>query len=244
MAQHLPPQLVFWPYSARNGVFARRNYEVETVVSGRFPSRRIDKNRPVKNGTERLEGDEPLFRALGPGFLVFLILAGSMTVAAAPGGRFSVARADLRPILAQVSRFGPLTSVEGEIREVGEDWCSLWDGRGQRRYPLPEECPVFVNGRSACLVTIRPVAPNAYFWARLWCDRNGDPVVLEATCCGGELLVLAVTADILTGFAPETGETVSLRARGDYCPPGQLVPGQLVYVLLDLDGQIRQVFVL
>ena len=68
-------------------------------------------------------------------------------------------------------------------------------------------------------------------------------MVIEAVYCGGELLVLAVSTAGLTGLAPETGETVSLAVRGD-CPPAQLVPGRLIYVLLDLDGQMRRAFVL
>jgi len=190
-----------------------------------------------------LEGDASLFRALGAALLVSLIFAGGMMTAAAPGSQFMVARADNQLILAQASRCGPLASVEGEVEEVGPNWCVLRDGLGQRCYRWAEECPIYVNGRLSCPATIRPVAPNAYIWARLWCDRNGAPAVIEAAYCGGELLVLAVTAAEITGLATETGETVSLAVRQD-CPPEQLVPGSLIYVLLDLDGRIRRVFVL
>ncbi len=190
-----------------------------------------------------MEGDASLFRALGAALLVPVILAGGITAAAAPGSQFMVARADIQPILAQASLSGPLASVEGEIEEVGPNWCVLCDGRGRRCYRWAKECPIYVNGRLSCPATIRPVAPNAYVWARLWCDRDGVPMVIEAAYCGGELLVLAVTAAGLTGLATETGETVSLAVRGD-CPSEQLVPGRLTYVLLDLDGQIRRAFVL
>lgn len=183
-----------------------------------------------------------MFR-VGAALLVSLILAAGITAVAAPGSQFTVARADIQPILAQASRSGPLTSAEGEIEEVGPNWCVLRDGRGRRCYRWAEECPIYVNGRLSCPSAIRPVAPDAYVWARLWCDRDGVPMVIEAAYCGGELLVLAVSTAGLTGLAPETGEMVSLAVRGD-CPPAQLVPGRLIYVLLDLDGQMRRAFVL
>lgn len=184
-----------------------------------------------------------MFRALGSFFLVSLIAAGGMTAAAAPGSQFRVARADIQPILAQATRLGPLFWVEGEIREAGPNWFAVSNDRGRHCLRMAGTCPIFVNGRLSCLAAIRPVASNAYVWARIWCDRNGVPAVIEAAYCGGELLVLAVTAAEITGLSTETGKMVSLAVRGDY-PPELPAPGRLVYVLLDLDGQIRRVSVL
>ncbi|MGQ9778413.1 MAG: hypothetical protein ACUVRM_00860 [Bacillota bacterium] len=177
--------------------------------------------------------------------VVFLGLAGPPLLAA-PGSRFTIKRVDpslLLPQGGEETKGHGYKYIEGEIIEVkpGECWLLGEDG-AKRRFVLGPDARVYINGLPGDPWAMRPVTPEAFFWAGIW-GRNDEAVAVEAVYYGGELVVEASFPEGLRGWSPERQMSFFLPVRKGLRLDG-LRPGQMVYVLLDLEGRIRRFQVL
>ena len=186
-------------------------------------------------------GDEPLARRLFLILTIFFCASAAFSAEATCGGRFIVPRAELESILAKIeTTAGPLSWLEGEVVAVGQNSCTLRTDGKEHSFLLGPACEIFANGLPSSLNALRPVAPGAFFWARLWLDSGGGIRIIEAIYCGGELMLIEVGQDEMTGIAPDIPTPVTLPI-ADWRYVGHLVPGQSIYVLLDLTGRVRWV---
>lgn len=159
-------------------------------------------------------------------------------ITAAPGSCFVLKRID--PALWQEKT---TAYTEGEVIGVEPGLCRLLEATGRRKsFRLRPTTKVYINGLPATPAAMRPVAPGAHFWAGVW-SRNDEAVAVEAAYYGGELIVEAVASGKLQGWSPEEERTVFLLCR-EGIDLAEVTSGQIVYVLLDLDGRIRQVKIL
>lgn len=166
-----------------------------------------------------------------------------LRVQAAPGDVFTVRRAEMADFFGQsIPARGALKIWEGELILVQEDQCVIRDASGEHILRPGRESRIFVNGHPSCLEAARPVGPDAFFWARAWSDLDDNLVAMEAIYFGGELCACDLSDGLLTGFSPELGRRVTLPLAEEYRPC--LEPGRSVYILLDLLGRIRSIFVL
>jgi len=118
------------------------------------------------------------------------------------------------------------------VDEIGDKWC----------FRLRPETRVYINGFPGNPQAMRPVAPGAFYWAGIWA-RDDEAVAIEAAYYGGELVVESSSPYELRGWSPERQRSFSLKTRKGWTL-GDLFPGQMVYVLLDLEGRIRRVQIL
>lgn len=172
--------------------------------------------------------------------IVFLGWVCMISVAAAQGSQFVVPRAGVEAVLAGFREsWGPVHTREGEIVALERRICRLNEGGVVNDFPFAATCTVFANGLPACPEAVRPVSPEYGFWAKLWIDGDGTVRLVEAVYLGGELLLTAVSRESLIGLLPERQTLITLQTTAGLSIDG-LAPGQLVYVLLDLDGRVRQ----
>ena len=176
--------------------------------------------------------------ALLTAFCLVILCPLSPSSRAAPGSEFVVRRVDLSTVLRNNGGDKRLFAYnEGEVVAVEPQGCVLRTEDGARRFALRPECPVFVNGHRSVPWAMRPVSPEAFFWAGIW-FRAEEAAAVEAVYCGGELMVLESSPGGFVGWSPEIKAVFHLPVR-----PGKTVeylhPGQIVYVLLDLEGRVR-----
>lgn len=149
-----------------------------------------------------------------------------------------VRRVDFSALLVHIGgEARSLAYTEGEVVAVEPGGCMLRTEGRSRRFALRPDCPVFVNGHPGVPWAMRPVAPDAFFWAGIW-SRAEEAAAIEAVYCGGELMVLESSPGGLIGWSPEIREVFHLPVRPGKAL-GYLRPGQSVYVLLDLEGRVR-----
>ena len=163
-----------------------------------------------------------------------LVLAGGPEILADPGGGFDPGCSLM--ILGTESPL--LTPLEGEITSVSEHACVLGHGAAARRFEVPEGIFIIADGHRVCVEYIRPVARHAYFWARLWFNRAGALVIIEAVYVGEELILIGIGSGFLAGYSPEDERSVVLPVREGFALEGFKIGGS-IYVLLDLEGRVR-----
>jgi hypothetical protein len=131
---------------------------------------------------------------------------------------------------------------------------------GERIIFLAPGATIWREGQPASLTALRPVANGFFHEALVWLDAQGEAMRVEGFYPGLEALVVTVTETTIT-LAPvaagETGAPGSARLTGPttlplapgcrvgrggtWLEPTTLQPGEQVYAVLNVDGQVKKI---
>ncbi|HEX2954073.1 MAG TPA: hypothetical protein VHR47_08825 [Bacillota bacterium] len=183
-------------------------------------------------------------------WMVMSILAAALvsSVAYAGGQRDAIPfdRADLE------MKYGKLTVIEGEIRDVSEERLTVDVGGRSGEFLVDNRTKILMNGRPALLKALRPVTEEAYFIGRIWHDSKGIVRLVEGDYRGVSVRILSYTemADgslrLRAQATEEAGEPERQFETTWNCRGIDLArleePMVEAYLLFDLHGKVRGIF--
>lgn len=148
--------------------------------------------------------------------------------------------------------FGKVQQLEGEILWLGEKGLALLKDGKKQLLPLAEKTKVFINGRSASVAAVRPVAPDCGVLARVWLDSEGRIQLIDGYYQGAEVEVvyakptasggyrLTVRGLSLEGAKEDVFETATHCKGLENIKENELIGP--AYILFDFFGNIRGVY--
>lgn len=155
-----------------------------------------------------------------------------------------------RTLVAQVVRdctkeYGPLVVKTGEIFASADEAITLRIAADeQEKTYSSSEAAVYINGQLGIAAALRPIAPQFYFVARLYFDRQGILRLVDGWYVGVEVEVLAVDTPArgLTVRPLDQTETWCLNLTPQLCHSElAFAPGECCFLLLDWENDIRKV---